>query len=309
MSPELRHLRCFLAVAEELSFSRAASRLYMTQQALSRTVAALERELGTRLFERTSRSVELTPAGEAMLVHARRAAAAADDAFEAAQRAERGDVARPLRVDISSGGIETGAVILRTLREARPEVAVHQVEVGVARGLELVRSGRLDALLGLATHAPAELSVEVLRHEPVTVGLAEGHPLAALDPVPIGALEEVELLLPSDEAAAEWVAFVTDFCRRGGVTPKRWPGVTHGSVSAAEVVREGRCVVPTTAWAERPAGIVFRALQPAPVFPWSMAWRPDPVPSRELAAFLRCARQVRDARRWLQAAAVPAQSV
>lgn len=308
MSPELRHLRCFLAVAEELSFSAAANRLYMSQQALSRTVAQLERELGTRLFERTSRSVALTLAGEAMVVHARRAAAAADDAFDAAQRAERGDLARPLRVDISSGGIETGAAIVRRLRETRPEIAVHQVEVGVARGLELIRDGRLDVVLGLATRAPAELSVELLRREPVLLGVAEDDPLASLEEIPVAALADVELLLPSDESAAEWVEFVVDFCRQAGVTPRRWPGVTHGSVSAAEVVREARCVVPTNAWAEPPAGLVFRPLDPAPVFPWSMVWRPDPSPTSEVEAFLACAREVRDARSWLRAPEVRARS-
>jgi DNA-binding transcriptional LysR family regulator len=308
MSPELRHLRCFLAVAEELSFSAAANRLYMSQQALSRTVAQLERELGTRLFERTSRSVALTPAGEAMVVHARRAAAAAEDAFDAAQRADRGDLARPLRVDISSGGIETGAAIVRRLRETRPEIAVHQVEVGVARGFELIRDGRLDVVLGLATRAPAELSVELLRREPVLLGVAEDHPLASLEEIPVAALADVELLLPSDESAAEWVEFVVDFCRQAGVTPRRWPGVTHGSVSAAEVVREARCVVPTNAWAEPPAGLAFRPLDPAPVFPWSMVWRPDPSPSSEAEAFLTCAREVRDARSWLPAPEVQARS-
>ena len=309
MSPELRHLRCFLAVAEELSFSAAASRLYMSQQAVSRTIAALEGELGTRLFERTSRSVALTSAGEAMLVHARRAADAADAAFDAAQGADGGHGVRRLRVDISSGGIETGAVILRRLRRTRPDIAVHQVEVGVARGLELVRTGGLDAVLGLAARVPPELSVELLRREPVLVGVAEDHPLAALDPVPIAALADVELLLPSDDAASEWVEFVIDFCRRAGFTPRRWPGVTHGSVSAAEVVREGRCVTPTNAWTDPPVGIVFRPLHPAPVSRWSMVWRPEPEPAEELAAFLACARQVRAARGWSKAPAVQAQSV
>src|SRR6266496_3211703 len=102
MGPELRQLRCFVAVAEELNFSAAARRLYMSQQALSRVVAQLERELGVRLFERTTRSVRLTAAGEAMLVWARRSTVAADEAVTAARRAESGDALRPLRLDLSA---------------------------------------------------------------------------------------------------------------------------------------------------------------------------------------------------------------
>jgi hypothetical protein len=130
--------------------------------------------------------------------------------------------------------------------------------------------------------------------------MAADHPLARCDVVPVSHLGGVELLLPSDEAAPEWNGFVTAFCRQAGATPQRWPGVTHGSVAAAEVLREGRCVVPTTAWWHPPTDIVFRPLlAPVPVFRWSMITTPAAAPRAEVQAFVRCARAVGAERGWL----------
>jgi DNA-binding transcriptional LysR family regulator len=293
MSPELRHLRSFLAVAEEGSFSSAARRLHLSQQALSRSVAQLERELGVSLFERAARPVELTRAGEAMLAAARRSVAAADEAFDTA----RGATAS-LRVDLSSGGLETGALIVRRLRRTRPEVAIEQVEVGVRRGLELLRRRELDAVLGIVDDGEPDIRVELVRRERVLVAMAADHPLAAQDEVPVARLADVELLLPSQDAAAEWVDFVHDVCRAAGFAPRRWPGVTHGSISAAEVLRDGGCVTPTAAWVEPLDGLAFRPLvDPTPLLPWSLAWRADDQRA-ELAALVECARESAEERGW-----------
>jgi len=289
MSPELRHLRSFLAVADERSFSAAARRLHVTQQALSRSVQQLERELGASLFDRGARPIDLTPAGEAMLAAARRSIAAADEAFDVARRTGRGDAAVPLRVDISSGGIETGAAIVRRLRRTRPDVVIEQVEVGVRRGVEMLRRRELDAVLGIVDDGHDDVVVELVRREPVLVAMAADHPLAAEDSIPVARLAEVDLLLPSQDAAAEWVRFVCDFCRAAGVEPRRWPGVTHGSIAAAEVLREGRCVTPTAAWTEPLDGLAFRPLvDPVPLLPWSLARRADD-DRAEVTALAQCA--------------------
>lgn len=269
MGVELKHLRYFVAVAEHLNFSAAARELFITQQALSRIVQQLEHDVGVRLLDRTTRSVTLTPAGAALLDSARTSLAMVDDAVTRTRRL--GGVARPLRIDVSSAGLDTGAHILRILRREHPHQPIHQVEDGAPRGMTALLAGKLDILIALDTHRPLGISAEPLRREPVLAAMAADHPLARLDAIPVARLAEVELLLPSEEAAAEWLDFVDRFCRAAGVTPRRWPGVTHGSAAAAAVLREYGCVTPTVAWAEPPPDLVFRPLvDPVPIMEWSL---------------------------------------
>jgi DNA-binding transcriptional LysR family regulator len=299
VTADLKHLRYFVAVADELNFSAAARRLFVSQQALSRVIQQLERELDVQLFERTTRTVGLTPAGRALLDSAIRSIHAADHAFAAAKRAGH-DVRHALRVDIASSGLETGALILQRLRRQRPDIQVHQVEDGVPRGLEALRTGRLDALLGLATHCPSDIGAEVIRREPVLVGMAAGHKFAELEVVPVSLLADVEVLLPAETAAIEWIEFVTQFCGKAGVRPRRWPGATHGAAAHAEVLREAGCVVPTVAWLDPPADLVFRPLvDPTPVMPWSLMTPPGADDDLRLNALRECARGVAAEHRWL----------
>lgn len=157
------------------------------------------------------------------------------------------------------------------------------------RGLELLRRRELDAVPGIVEAVHPDVRVEVVRREPVLVATTADHPLAAHDEVPLARLADVELLLPSQEAAAEWVDFVHALCGAAGFEPRRWPGVIHGSISAAEVLRERGCVTPTAAWVEPLDGLVFRPLvDPAPILPWSLAWRADD--RRDEIARPRCMR-------------------
>lgn len=300
MSPELRHLRSFIAVAEELSFTGAADRLFISQQALSRGIRQLERELGVDLFERTTRSTRLTPAGEALLPEAVRAAAAADHAFDTARRVGDGGRAAALRVDVSSSSMRTAALVVEHFREHNPGVAVQETEVGETRGWEMLRTGRLDALLGFAAPAPADVASFPLRHEPVLLGMAEGHPMSSRDQIPVSDLEGVELLLPADDAAPGWNTFVEAFCSQAGYRPRRAPGHTHGMVAAARRLREGSCVVPTASWVEPLDGLVFRHIvDPTPLFPWSVMTKSgDDRP--EIDAWREAAREVRAAEGWDQ---------
>ncbi|HZD69174.1 MAG TPA: LysR family transcriptional regulator [Actinomycetes bacterium] len=300
MSLELKHLRYFVAVAQELNFSAAARRLYISQQALSRIIQQLERELGVRVLERTTRSVELTAAGEALLASAPRSIATVEEALEEARRAARNDRPRPLRVDVSSASLQTPALILRRLRHEHPDLPVHLVEDGVPRGLVALQEGRLDALFGLATHCPREVPAELIRREPVLVGMTAGHPLGNLDAVPVAMLADVELLLPSDTAAPEWVELVRQLCGKAGFTPRRWRGATHGSAAAADVLREEGCVTPTVAWADPPGDLAFRPLvEPSAVLEWSMMLSPVAKGRAELDLLVRCVRAAADEQGWL----------
>jgi len=178
---ELRHLEHFLAVAEEQSFTRAAARIHLVQSALSVSVQSLERELGARLFERTTHSVQLTDAGTALVVEARRTLAAADAARDSVA-AVRGGVRGVVRVGImqSLALIDLAALLTRYHRE-HPDVRLVP-SPALGGSVELVRDvsdGKLDlAFAGLPTGYPKGLDVRTLAAEEMLLACPPDHPLA-----------------------------------------------------------------------------------------------------------------------------------
>ena len=295
--PEHRQLAAFVTLADELNFTRAAARLHLTQQALSKQIAALERGLGIALFERTTREVRLTTAGVAMLPRAHEALRAVAAAVEAATGAGQ---PVELVIDISSGGIATGAVLVDEMRTRHPDVPVHQIEVGVARGVKQIRQGRAHLLLGLAPDDLSGLSHEVVRHERVLVGMHHSHPLARQPQVSVGELAEYPLLLPSDDAASEWNDFIHRVLAPAGPgRVRRWSHTTHGSAAAATALRTGECVTPSLSWSDPPADLTFLPLSsPVAVFPWSLVWGANDG-STATRRFLAAARAVRARRGWI----------
>jgi Bacterial regulatory helix-turn-helix protein, lysR family len=170
-----RLLRHFVAVAEELHFTRAAVRLYLAQQALSRDIARLERQLGVRLFIRTTRRVALTPEGEHLLVRARELLALHDQTL---QELHGPDGGRPLLVDLLAEG-HTPARVLRAARQRAPRAElVARFQGGFGAALELLLAGRLDVAFGrsegLGRPFPAgQLARRLVRLEPLALLLPE----------------------------------------------------------------------------------------------------------------------------------------
>src|SRR5215218_303207 len=186
---DLRLLRHFVVAAEELHFTRAAARLYLAQQALSRDIARLERQLGLRLFARTTRRVALTPDGERLLVRARKLLALHDQTL---QELHGPDDRRPLLVDLLAEG-HTPARVLRAPRQHAPRAElVARFHGGFGAALELLLAGRLDVAFGrsegLGRPLPDLLTRRPIRLEPLALLLPDEHPLAALDAVPMEAL-------------------------------------------------------------------------------------------------------------------------
>src|SRR5689334_22754863 len=144
---ELRDLRCFVAVAEELHFRRAAERLHIAQPAVSEQIRNLERELGVRLLERTQRTVSLTPPGAALLVEARRVLRLADDAVRATRQAEAGIKAR-LRIarppDVLPAAVPRA---LRRFAAGRPDVDVCVEQLDPRAAIDGVRGDLLDVAI------------------------------------------------------------------------------------------------------------------------------------------------------------------
>jgi len=190
---ELRHLEYFVAVAEELSFTRASRRLHVVQSGVSSAIQGLERELGAALFDRDRHRVTLTDAGRVLLPEARATLAAAQAAADAVAETTAG-----LRGTLSIGTmISTGPVglpvLLGRFHEQHPGVLV-KLRVMPGGSAELAReviSGGLDlALLSLPGEAPAGLAVRPLAQEPLALICAAKHPLASVESVPLETLAE-----------------------------------------------------------------------------------------------------------------------
>jgi DNA-binding transcriptional LysR family regulator len=177
--PELRQLRTFVAVAEELNFTRAAERLALAQQAVSKSVGQLERELGVALLERTTREVRLTPAGSALLEAGREALAAADAAFDLAQAVGRG-LAGTVQVGVTPAvGPATRDEVGRVLRDGAPELSVSFREVRPGEVRQVLRDRTVDLVLARTSRDPPDVDSASLRPSPVELFVPAGHRLAS----------------------------------------------------------------------------------------------------------------------------------
>ncbi|WP_116198665.1 LysR family transcriptional regulator [Amycolatopsis circi] len=177
MTPELRQLRYFVAVAETTSFTRAAATLHIAQQSLSQQITVLERQLGTQLFDRDARGTRLTPIGELFLPEARAVLARADAAVATVARAVRGEIGTLRLAFLASTANYLLPPVVRAVREQLPELTVTTAEVSIAELVDGVRGGRFDAGF---TRPPLveDLQTHTLLAEEVCAVLPSGHPLA-----------------------------------------------------------------------------------------------------------------------------------
>ncbi|MFC0709346.1 LysR family transcriptional regulator [Azorhizophilus paspali] len=177
---ELRHLRYFIAVAEELHFGRAAEQLGISQPPLSQQIQALEEELGVRLFERTNRRVVLSEVGRLFLPEARQVLAQLEQAVAVARRAQRGELGE-LKVGFTCSASFTSSIprAIRAFRQACPEVHLDLRELSSRGVAEAIHERRLQVgVLRPLFPLPAELVALELFAEPLVVVLPVGHPLA-----------------------------------------------------------------------------------------------------------------------------------
>src|ERR1700722_15192386 len=295
---ELRQLRYFLTLAEELHFGRAAEREHIVQSALSQQVQRLERELGVRLLERSTHHVALTAAGAVFLVEARQILAHTDRAAAAARNTA--SASAPLRVGIIDSSYDSMPQILHEVQARYPGLVIHQVEASVPVQYQLLADGRLDVGVGRATLAPPQIASLLFRQDPLGVLVPVGHPFAELEDVSVAALAKEPLLLAEESSAPEFNQFTVEMCRAAGFTPTVYRGTVESVRAAADLVAAGRCVycVPSSCIAALP-GTIWRPLtEPASDYPWSVLWRAAD-DSGHVRAVVSCAQAMSKRLGWL----------
>lgn len=217
---ELRHLRYFVAVAEELHFGRAAARLHIAQPPLSQQIRRLESELGVRLFHRTHRQVELTDAGRALLREAQRTLVQADRAVQVAMRAGRGEVGRLVIGYMASAELSVFPKVLPAFRTHYPEVELVLQIVPPAEQFLRLREGRLHVGFLRLPATDRALTIVPIFREPLLAVLPDRHPLARRRAVSLRALCDERFVLFPRQHAPGYYDTLIDMCRRAGFDPK-----------------------------------------------------------------------------------------
>lgn len=217
---DLRHLRYFVAVAEERHFGRAAARLHMAQPPLSQAVRRLEHELGVELLHRTTRRVDLTAAGAAYLDRARAVLAAVDEAGHEARQVAAGQVGRLAVGCVGSATYSLLPTLARGLSEELPGIDfAFRGEMLVPEQLRLLRSGEVDLALLRPPVADASVAVHVLRRERLVVALPAEHRYAARRRLRVADLRGEPLIVHSGRRGSVMHATVVRLCREAGFEP------------------------------------------------------------------------------------------
>ncbi|MFA9217837.1 MAG: LysR family transcriptional regulator [Sphingomonadaceae bacterium] len=293
---ELRHLRYFVAVAEELSFTRAAERLHIGQPPLSHQIQMLESEVGARLLERSKRWVRLTEAGKLFLDDARRVLALSEQAVQTARRAERGE-AGELRVGFTFSTPLTPlfATVVNRYRQRYPGVTLTLHEMATLRQLDALAVRELD--LGLVrppeVAIPEGITTEVLREDPLVLVLPLDHPLAQQQAVAISDLQGLPFVMYPKNAGTGIYPQIFRLCREAGFAPTVAMEAAEASTIIGLVAAGcGISVLPSSFDIIRMEGVCYRPLaDPAASTTLLLACRKDET-APLVAAFVAVAREV-----------------
>jgi len=231
---EIRQLAYFAAVAEELSFGRAAERLHIVQPAVSQQIRRLERELGVPLFDRSSRHVRLTAAGERLLPEARAVLAAVGRVRQVAADVAAG-VGGILRVGTSQGLGERLDRTLEELRKTAPGLQVRLISAPAAERVARVRAGELDAAFVRAVTSAPGVELLPMWRDPLTVALPATHPLAAQPAIQLAQLSGIPLRLAPRPDNPAFHDLILGACADAGFEPLPGPPFTTPQDTLAEI--------------------------------------------------------------------------
>ena len=260
---ELRHIRYFLAVAEERHFTRGAAKVGIGQPPLSQQIKDLEAEVGAPLFRRLAHGAELTPAGEAFLDVVKEIPGLAERATKAARRAARGETGS-LRVGFTASSAFNAVVpgTIRAFRRAYPDVDLTLEEANTTRLVASLQDGFLDAAFLRPGAAGTEaFQLRLLSEEPMVVALPASHPCAAGQHVDLSDLRADPFLLFPRQVSPMLYDSVIGACRKAGFDPVIGQVAPHmASIITLVAAELGVSIVPASMSQLQVAGVAYRAI-------------------------------------------------
>src|ERR1043166_752913 len=275
---ELRHLRYFVAVAEELNFTRAAEKLRLAQPSLTRQIHNLEDELGVRLLNRAKNQVSLTEEGKSFLVDARRLVALSLESIKSVQRFGRAESAQLNVGYLFKFNFDLLPATLATFYRDCPEVSVNLFDMTPAEQLHALAARKIDlAFVGLrpttASRNMTELAWECVAHHNVVVVLPERHPLAKKNKIKITDLKLLFFVAMSEETHPGSRDWLSGICKPAGFTPRILQDVELES-GIMTFVAEGLGVTLARGQIKNlpHAGVVFRPLANSAKADYWIAW-------------------------------------
>jgi DNA-binding transcriptional LysR family regulator len=277
---ELRHLRYFIAVAEELHFSKAAERLHIAQPPLSQQIQQLEAQLGVELFHRkTKRQVQLTEAGQVFLQEAYQLLAQLQKAIELTQKIGRGEKGQ-LRIGFTSlVTYNLLPLILRQFREQFSEVELILQELTTTEQERSLQESRIH--IGFA-HPPLEdntLNQKCIQQEALIVALAETHPLAERENISVSSLVNENFIMFPRHLGSGLYDQIVSLCQQGNFSPK----VTQEAIQMQTIIGlvsagMGIAIVPSSLQNLQRNGVVYRSFEEkTPLVETAIVWREEDI--------------------------------
>ncbi|GAB91182.1 LysR substrate-binding domain-containing protein [Gordonia rhizosphera] len=286
---ELRHLRYFRVLAEELHFGRAAARLHISQPPLTTHIKDLEREVGTPLFERTTRRVSLTSAGEIFAGRVTELLAALDEAVDEVRDHAAGKRGRVRVGFVSSASATVLPPALRAFRDTHPDVRVDLFPLTTAEQIDALTAGSLEVGLIRSSAGEPGLSVQTLAEEPMVAVLPTEHPLAKREVVEIGELVGERLILFPNDLMPGYTAQVWSMFASVGARPHVvQEAVHHETVVGLVSADVGISILPESVSRLRMPEVVTRSIAGAPTTELMIARRAEATTNPAAEAFVEC---------------------
>jgi len=291
---ELRHLKSFIAVAEERSIGRAAVRLHISQPPLTRQIHQLEEDVGAQLLLRTAKGVVLTEAGRLLLGEARNIVSLTGLARERTRKAGEGKLGR---IDIGIFGSAIFGTIPKMLldyRKSNPEVNIVLHSMNKGEQIAALRERRINVGFNRLLEETPDITSELITMERIYLAVNRNHPLSKAKEIPWKALAEHPLVLFPSGSRPSFIDWVLDLCRKDGFRPTVAQEVGDAVNGVALVASGfGICLVPESATNLRLPGVVYRPLtrNPPPEVDLSCIYRSDDE-SPILRSFLSIAREL-----------------